>query len=221
VAPAGGAVGTQVGSESSTQKCPALPPGQHVKLVLPAPKALHADIYSPFIWSRRLQHRVGRNRDTRQREKWDRMMRRGLMLGATWDEGRRLGLCNRQILRPIWTRGRLWPDTQVDHIIEHQTATIGGEAAFDEPWNFELLDQASNGSAGSQLDNNIAGERARLVTATGDPRWASCDITFTLLDVAGSAPAGRWSADEVATGEHLIEFLRSGRTPRDVGCPED
>lgn len=214
-------VGTAAAAAASTvtpdaPSCPAAPPGQHVQLVLPPQKAIHAGLYRQFIGRRELQHRVGRGRDTEQREKWNRMMLGGEMQSYVSTEGRRMGLCERQILRPSWTLERLWPDTQVDHIIEHQTAPIGREAQFDEPWNFELLDQASNAASGRVLDSNILGERKRLVAATGNAAWAICDLTFTQLVAPPAAPAGRWSAQDVGDGRHLRAFRRLGLAPEDV-----
>jgi hypothetical protein len=198
--------------------CPALPPGEQVRLELPGPKASPTNIalYRGFVTAGKLQHRIGRGRDTRQRRKWDSMMRKGEMQRAVWDQGKQMDLCDRAILRPQWTKGQLWKDTQVDHVIEHQVATIHNETQFDEPWNFELLDQASNGSAGPSLDAAIARERSRLVSVTGDANWATCDLTFTILVPNSPTPTGRWSKDEVGDGLHLREFKRLGLVPADV-----
>ena len=144
------------------------------------------------------------------------MMRRGEMQRAVYNRGVRMGLCERQILRPAWTRGQLWPDTNVDHKIEHQVATIGNEPLFDEPWNFELLDRDSNQDAGWQLDGNISFERFRLLSVTGDERWLRCDIGFTSVEAAPPAAAGRWSVREIGDGQHLRAFTNLGLDPEDV-----
>jgi hypothetical protein len=201
--------------------CPALmlpPPGEQVRLRLPAAKAIWLPLYAQYVARRLLQHRVGRQRDTRQAQTWDSMMRGGEMQRAVFEEGRAMGLCERQILRPRWTRERLWPDTNVDHIIEHQVATIGNERQFDQPWNFELLDRDSNQEAGWQLDAAIVYERFRLWFLTDDERWLRCDMLFTAVDAARPAAAGRWSLREVGDGEHLPAFRRLGLVPEDV-CP--
>ncbi|WP_141340274.1 DUF4157 domain-containing protein [Bradyrhizobium sp. USDA 3458] len=217
IATAGSAVAaaTEAATSSSTP-CPTPPPGVQVRLEVPPQKTVHASIYRGFVSQRLLQHRVGRGRATNQREIWDRMMRGGEMQGAVYNRGVTIGLCERQILRPSWTVGKLWPDTQVDHIIEHQVAPIGDEAMIDQPWNFELLDQASNGSAGTRFDNNIAAERARLAAVTSNPAWTTCDLIFTELVAPRSAPAGRWSLRDVGDGEHFHAFTQLGLAPEDV-----
>ena len=42
---------------------------------------------------------------------------------------------------------------EVDHRIEMQVATLGGEGIFDDAWNYELRDKRSNGDAGNKLKN--------------------------------------------------------------------
>jgi len=202
-------------------QCPGLmtaPPGEQVRLRLPPAKARWLDRYAEFVRRRQLQHRLGRGRRTDQAARWDRMMLGGEMQRAVLDQGRAMGLCERQILRPRWTREGLWRDTNVDHIIEHQVAPIGGEEVIDQPWNYDLLDADSNQEAGWQLDFAIVSERFRLAFATGDLRWLTCDIQFSEVEAMTPSAVGRWTVEEVGNGVHLRFFRRLGLTPEDV-CP--
>src|SRR5262249_32652917 len=112
-----------------------------VRLVLPPQKARYLRLYRSHLGL--LQHRLARDRDTAQQAAWDEHMNPtlgGEMPMETWCWGISLWLNDRDILRPRWTATQTFNDMHVDHRIEMQVTPIGGEAAYDQPWNYELLD---------------------------------------------------------------------------------
>ncbi|HYO65815.1 MAG TPA: hypothetical protein VEU33_07010 [Archangium sp.] len=206
---AGGIVGSATGpSGAGMAPAPSPGPSPHprppVTLRLPPQKGVYLSLYRSYLGI--LEHRIGRDRSTRQRAKWEAEMhplRGGEMTLETWCWGLALELSSRDILRPRWSRERMWPDMEVDHKLEMQVSPIGREAMFDEPWNYELLDDASNSDSGNELKNNIIAERRSLAAATGDSSWLTRDLLFEAVIVQGTAgPAGRWSFEEVRDGEH-------------------
>lgn len=200
--------------------CPPTP-SQGITLVLPPQKARLLALYQSEVRRGNLQHKVGRDRDTDQTARWDEQMdprrRGGGMSLGFFCRGRALGLTDRQILRPQWTPERRypgWPDTQVDHRIEMQVSTIGNEDRFDDFWNYELLDQNSNGSSGGVMKNNIIQERKDLKNSTGDDAWLTCDLTFTRVTAPAAGNSGRWSFDQVTDGLHIRQYERdTGERP--------
>jgi len=179
-----------------------------VILRLPPQKATHADRYRSLIRARRLVHLANNPRMVdAQADRWDRALRppRGQMsmFQEVWDRFEAEGVSPARRLRPNWSRATFFRfPMQVDHIVEIQVCPPGEMAIWDSFANYELLDQASNGSSGPQLAANIRAERIRLVASTGDPSWMSVDLTFTQLDVMSGAPGQRWLADEIQTGLH-------------------
>jgi hypothetical protein len=191
------------------------PPAQPiVTLWLPPEKAVYLSLYRSNL--RLLQHRVNRSRRTAQRAAWDRALdprRAGDMSLETFCRGRSMQdvlrpgqqLSHRDILRPRWTAAQFWPDMEVDHRIEMQVTTIGGERQFDQPWNYELLDDVTNGTSGNSMRLNILAERQRLATTTGDPTWLTRDILqfHQVMAQPGAINAGRWTYEQVRDGEHI------------------
>ncbi|HEX2725693.1 MAG TPA: hypothetical protein VHN20_07725, partial [Beijerinckiaceae bacterium] len=143
------AVGITAAVVSAAQSSTGQQPQPIVTLWLPPEKSVYLSLYRSYL--RLLQHRVGRDRATNQRAAWDRALdprRAGDMSLEAFCRGRSMEdvlrrgqqLSHRDILRPRWTAAQFWPDMEVDHRIEMQVTTIGGEAQFDQPWNYELLD---------------------------------------------------------------------------------
>ncbi len=194
---------------------------RNINLLLPPAKAGLLPLYSSLLGS--LQHRPSRGRDTQQRRNWNNELNprtgnagmhirtycRGRLMAhhppfGVGDNGR---LSQDDVFRPNWSRSRNFGmRLQVDHKVEMQVAPIGRETTFDQLWNYELLDQASNGSSGPRMSGNITRERQRLASATGDATWLTRDITFTSVTAEPAADAGRWSFDEVAAGAHLDAY---------------
>jgi hypothetical protein len=197
-----------------------------VTLVLPPEKAVYLNLYRSHLAF--LQHRVGRDRDAEQRENWDEALdpREGgdmsfetFCRGRSMDDFRNGGaakLTPRQVLRPTWTAQRLfWAGMEVDHRIEMQVTPIGGEEIYDDLWNYELLDKATNGRSGGNLRSNITRERARLAAITGDQTWNTRDI-LRFHRVVAQPPAinaGRWTYEQVRDGEHITAFELLGGSP--------
>ncbi|WP_437723470.1 eCIS core domain-containing protein [Sorangium sp. So ce861] len=197
---------------------PSNKPRRPITLTLPPEKTQYQNLYSSFVRQRLLQHRPGRNRDTQQAGHWDDLMTGGEMSLGTYCRGlltaanTRLApypgrLRERDVLRPHWARRVRWPDMQVDHRIEMQVTTIGGEDQFDAAWNYELRDRGSNGNSGNNLKQNIIVERQQLAAYYGSPLWNTIDITFDRVATqAGVVNAGVWTFEQVAQGEHLDQY---------------
>ncbi len=219
----------QPGTSPGSGTYPA-PPGVEIRLVLPPQKAMYLSLYRSLLTAGPLQHSTGREeRDTDQQSNWDKNIQAAMPRG-TYCQGRGLSLSKVDILRPYWSSNYLdasrrsrkkpkaidpakIPRMQVDHVIEWQTRPLTGGAWVDQPWNFELLDQSSNGSSGPKMKNNIQAERERLATLTGDPKWLTEDITFTVVVVQGSAEAERWSNEQIEDGDHLDAYrILTGET---------
>ena len=85
------------------------------------------------------------------------------------------------------------------------------DTIWDNFGNYELLDQSSNASSGSQLRSNIEAERRRLAAVTGDLGWLARPLRFTQVTVDSGASGQRWLRDEIRTGEHLDALDRHQR----------
>jgi hypothetical protein len=183
-------------------------PQPEIILRLPPQKAVHASRYRSLIAARRLVHLYDNPRtQDAQAQIWDRALRppggQMAMYQEIWDRFEAMGMPPARRLRPNWSR-RMWFrfPMQVDHIIELQVCPPGEMAIWDSFANYELLDQASNGSSGPQLAANIRAERNRLVAVTGDFAWLVRDLVFTQLEVMAGEPGQRWQADEIQQGQH-------------------
>jgi uncharacterized protein DUF4157 len=188
-----------------------------VTLKLPPQKARLLGVYRDHIG--RLQHEVGRARDTDQAAEWDNAMdplSGGDMRLETYCKGANMeaysplpyrgNLSRRDILRPRWSAAQFWPDMQVDHRIEMQVTPVGGEDAYDQPWNYELLDRRSNTSAGPRMAANIAQERRDLSAFYRDPSWMTRRLTFDRVIAEPESNSGRWSFAKVRDGFHLRAY---------------
>ena len=173
-----------------------------------------------------MQHSINRSeRDTNQVSQWDENMKE-TMLSSVKCLGVALDLMlygtdarARNSLRPFWTHLRQLGtngkgDQQrmnVDHLIEYQLRSVGGDDWMDKPWNYELLEPVANSSSGSALKDNIIAERKRLAKLTGDKSWTTADIKFTKLNVTHGS-AERYLIAEIEKGKHLNDYMRlSGR----------
>jgi len=206
-------------SPASTTKSPTPLPDKKKKrrkkellitLRLPSQKAVHAKEYLNLIKKRHLVHYPGTlrgGRNTRQRDKWDRILRwptgSNAIYKKIWEDFDDLGITNpNRKTRPNWTRTRDQIDTQVDHRVEWQLVHPSEKGIWDEIWNYELLDQPSNGSSGSRIRQNIRREREDLVRRTKDPTWLTRVLIFNNLIVEPGPPGERWYEDEIQTGSH-------------------
>ena len=118
-------------------------------------------------------------------------------------------LSRREVLRPTWdVSSNAWRGMEVDHQLEMQVSPIGGEASFDQRWNYWLLDADSNGQAGNMMKIFIQAERRDVNTRFPGQGWLTKDITrFHRLDVEGGAwHRGFWHFDQGRDGEHLDNF---------------
>lgn len=187
------------------------------RIVLRLPPQKPSALYQQHVRSGRLQHSRQRPaRHTNQLQRWEQHARTEIT--NEWlDYGRRLGLPDERILRPDWDRRGASVPMQVDHRIEWQVRPLGDESTLDEPWNYELLDSASNRASGSAIDNNIQAERQRIATETGDQSWLARDLTFSAVEGGGSS-GRRWSLEEIANGEHLQVFARRNGGPGTSGA---
>ncbi|MEA3043923.1 MAG: hypothetical protein QOH47_1761 [Sphingomonadales bacterium] len=176
-----------------------------VRLKLSTQKARNADLYKKLVRKKTLQHQIGRPRNTRQRDIWDDAFDASAWPGV-YDRGKGFGLCDRQIRRPTWTEEKIWPDMHVDHIVEHQVGPINDPGWIDDESNFQLLDSKSNLDSKDQFTSNIEAERKRLVNVTGDQTWSKRDLTFTVVEVPGESPVGRWDLQQIIQGKHLNVF---------------
>ncbi len=115
-----------------------------------------------------------------------------------------------RIILPDWTR--ISPphvETDVDHTIELQVTRRDQR----EKWsngieNYEMLDEASNSSAGGLIKQSVKEERTRL----GVP--ASQDLKFERVVQGGGAAGQRWTPEQIRRGEHLdvLEAFIAGLT---------
>ncbi|MCB0589207.1 MAG: hypothetical protein KDD06_28220, partial [Phaeodactylibacter sp.] len=180
-----------------------------VELILPPPKAIHLGSYFGKLGF--LQHSVTRpDRDTSQRTKWEQNVRNEMPLEVYY-WGISLGLDEVDIFRPYWSADRNFSPQrrmQVDHLIEWQVRPLSGGQWIDEPWNFELLDASSNGSAGPRMRGNIRRQRESLAQRTGDSSWLTRDLTFNWVSAESPGIAFRWSFDEIVRGDHLLAYER-------------
>jgi hypothetical protein len=175
-----------------------------VRLILPSVKARHAGRYRGVL--PRLLHDPATSRDRNaQAGIWDSGMRppAGAMHPEVYLRGETMGLIDRRILRPDWSRDRRNIDMQVDHVIEFQVLPATEHGWADGFANYELLDQPSNGSAGPRLAANIQRERAALAAYYSDMSWLTRPLRFDVV-VTEIGPGGeRWLEDEIAMGQHL------------------
>ena len=172
------------------------------RIVLRLPRYKPRALYQQHVRSGRLQHSLQRpQRHTSQLQRWEQHAR--IEITTEWmDYGRRLGLPDERILRPDWDRRGGRTPMQVDHRIEWQVRPLGDESSLDEPWNYELLDAASNRVSGASIDREIRAERQRIARETGDQSWLARDLTFTHVEGGGSS-GRRWSLEEISNGIHL------------------
>jgi hypothetical protein len=186
-----------------------------VTLILPPEKAIHAGLYHSLIRARQLEHTPNVPRRTAQARNWDRELRPGgpmEMSLEAWHNFDRMGISENRRLRPDWSRELPRVNMQVDHRVEWQLLGTANRAWGDTISNYEQLDQASNGSAGSTLMNNIQNERQRLKTATGNPGWLKQRIVFNNLSVPSTASrAMRWLPEQIQQGKHYDALLRHER----------
>jgi hypothetical protein len=187
------------------------------RIVLRLPPQKPSALYQQHARSGRLQHSRQRPaRHTSQLQRWEQHARTEIT--NEWlDYGRRLGLPDERILRPDWDRRGASVPMQVDHRIEWQVRPLGDESTLDEPWNYELLDAASNRASGSAIDANIQAERQRIATETGDQSWLARDFTFTAVEGGGSA-GQRWSLEQITNGVHLQVYARRHGGPGASGA---
>lgn len=190
-------------------------------LVLPAQKAIHANLYRSLINSRRLIHLANNPRTVdAQADRWDRALQPGGVMAIyqeIWNAFDAMLIERNRKLRPNWARGQLNVPMQVDHKVELQVCPPGEEEIWDSFANYELLDASSNMSSGSQLATNIRAERVRLVAITGNPNWMNANLIFTHLIVSTGNRGERWEADQIQQGEHyhaLRDLLRETTSGR-------
>ncbi len=190
-------------------------PPIEVRLELPAQKKTHTHLYGRLVRERALEHTPGLPRHTAQADNWDRELRPGGAMEIYPDIWRRFenrGTPEARRLRPNWTRQIERLAMQVDHRVEWQLLNTANRSWGDSMPNYELLDQPSNGSAGATLAANIAEERNRLETLTGNPGWQLNPIVFTRLIAPNGPPSGqRWLPDEIQQGHHYHALVRHER----------
>jgi hypothetical protein len=182
--------------------------GKPLEIVLRIPsfKAAHESRYRGLLG--RLIHDSGYDRERNaQSGDWDRAMHPDSGHGMdrrVYELGFRMGLEERRVLRPNWSRDERYMDMQVDHMIELQVVPMNEWEIWDNfDTNYELLDKAANTTSGTILKNNIIRERWRLTDATGDPSWLTRPLLFTRVE-ADTGPGGhRWVKDEIRRGDHL------------------
>ncbi len=190
------------------------------RVVLNLSRYKERSLYQQHVRGARLQHSLQRpQRQTNQLQRWEKHARAELTM--EWmDYGRRLGLPDERILRPDWDRRGVRTPMQVDHRIEWQVRPLGDESSLDEPWNYELLDAASNRTSGASIDQAIRSERQRIATETRDHSWLARDLTFTHVEGGGSS-GQRWSLEEISNGEHLKVYARRFGKPAASGTLPD
>jgi hypothetical protein len=129
-----------------------------------------------------------------------------------WTHFEERGISENRRLRPNWSRAVERIAMEVDHRVEWQLLNTSHRTWGDTMANYELLDQPSNGSAGSTLRANIQTERTRLATVTQDSSWLTKRIVFTQLVVPSErSPAQRWLPDEIQQGRHYYALLEHER----------
>jgi hypothetical protein len=220
----------QIATETVTKKekpvCK-LPEGENVHLMLSGQKAIHKSRYmglagkkcrdNPNAGMECLQHSTSRPKRTDQPwREWDREIKKFFGVKSEdknlydpkglYAEGRKMGLCPRQIKRPTWTPQGLYTDTHVDHVVERQVGPLNNPEWMDDAANFELIDSGSNLDSRDEIAKNVKNERLRLVAVTGNPDWMECDLTFTVVDAPTPKRVGRWLFDDVSKGKHLRLF---------------
>jgi hypothetical protein len=199
--------------EPTTDPIPPLNPSSpEIRLVLPSVKVPHLSRYTGLVRERRLIHNSDYSREVEaQADKWDKGLKPGAaegMFQEVYDEGVNLGLSENRIFRPDWAKRPVRMPMQVDHIVELQVTPSGETGIWDSFVNYELLDQPSNSSSGSQLRNNIAAERARLVLTTGNPAWSTLPLIFTRVIPTPGPRGDRWSAEEIGRGDHIAVYRK-------------
>ncbi|HEY0733610.1 MAG TPA: hypothetical protein VGD69_01785 [Herpetosiphonaceae bacterium] len=179
---------------------------EQITLRLPAQKAVHAPLYRSLIRARRLVHIANKSRDSdAQADTWDRALRPGGMMPIDqriWNALDAMDIADNRKLRPDWSKTQDHVSMHVDHQVELQVCPRGEEEVWDSFANYELLDEDSNISSGSQLKANIVAERSRLAARTGNSAWLGADLVFTRLEVMAGRRGERWSADEIQQGKH-------------------
>lgn len=181
----------------------------NIILKLPPQKSVHLPLYASLVRERRLVHDINYARGKpAQVTKWNKNMhpRGGFMPWEVWERGDRLGLTERQILRPNWSRDRLGTGMDVDHIVELQVTPNHERDIWNEIQNYELLDSSSNSSSGTKLDSNIAAERRRLVTVTKDPSYLFRPLVFNKIQPSSGQSGERWLFDDIRSGQHLDSY---------------
>jgi hypothetical protein len=125
-----------------------------------------------------------------------------------WQRFEQMEISETRRLRPDWSRTLPRVDMQVDHRVEWQLLGTANRRWGDTIANYELLDQPSNGSAGSTLRSNIQAERQRLATSTGNPSYLTHPLVFTDLVVPSTVSgAMRWLPEEIQQGDHYYALL--------------
>lgn len=125
-----------------------------------------------------------------------------------YDEGMARTRMERQVLIPNWSRSRDRVEMQVDHIVELQLTRSTDRGWADSIVNYELLDQATNGSTGSQIKANIEEERRRLATEEADEAWYRRDLVFDEVIADGGDSGERWTREDMQMGEHILALRR-------------
>lgn len=132
-----------------------------------------------------------------------------------WDKFKAMDVSEPRRLRPDWSRNVERIDMEVDHRVEWQLLGDADRLWGDSMPNYELLDQPSNSSAGSALQNNIENERKHLARVSGDQKWLWQRLVFTHLVVPSTrSSAMRWLPEEIESGMHYFALLNLQRQRR-------
>lgn len=189
-----------------------------VVLWLPSFKRRHLRLYQGLLGI--LQHDPANRRTVNaQSGKWDRGMDPNAPEGMdvrVYEEGLRLGIDPKRILRPNWSRDNPRTPMEVDHMVELQVLPKAQVDAWGDSFvNYELLDRLANGLSGGILQTNIRAERLRLMLETEDPTWATRVLKFTQVRVQPGPDGQRWLAEEIRSGDHLRTWRRQrGELPQ-------
>lgn len=177
-------------------------------LRLPLQKAPHLNTYRSWLGKLQSDPHYDRGAPA-QLEKWHQALRLGGSDGipaSVYERGHRLGLTGttgeRRIRVPDWSRTGAPVAFEVDHIIELQVTPPGGmREEFNKVPNFELLDEAANGTSGGQIERAIEKERDAQVAA--DPSLVKAVLLFDQVVLDVGTTGIRWSVEEIRAGEHL------------------